>query len=222
MGAKNVFTPNIPKLDTKFYYNIPILPNNIWYNYDNSWLEQTLTKYVTFPIATSFYSEKYNDDITGNIKNEYNNITTKEDNDKYIIKQPRLLVVSVDVQAPATVSFDSYEYSERKCPICLSKDMDKNKKDKDPSKILIEHIKENHFNFVKMDKLKQLRLSTYDLHNTDSYDKNSQERHIMFYNEGIESEHVMASASIPIFYNYKKIVANKYNTQGKFMGSQER
>jgi hypothetical protein len=45
-----------------------------------------------------------------------------------------------------------------------------------------------------MDGLKQLRLSKYDEHKIDSYDHTGQEKHIIFYNEGIKSEHVMASA----------------------------
>jgi NTE family protein len=221
VGANNVFRPIIPKLDTKFYYNIPILPNNIWYNYDNSWLEKTLTKYVTFPITTSFYSENYDDNVSIKVNNEYNNLTAKDYNGKYVIKQPRLLVVSVDIQAGATVSFDSYEYSERKCPICLSKDIYQNKKEIELNQVLIQHIKTLHFDFVKMDQLKQLRLSTYeDPNNSDNYD--NKEKYVMFYNEGIKSEHIMASASIPIFYNYRKLVANKYDTQGNFLSNQER
>ena len=227
LGAKNVFSPSIPKLDTKFYYNIPTLPNNIWYNYDNSMLERTLGNYVTFPIATSYYSDNYNDDVgfKEKVSKKYDNIT-KETNTRHILKEPRLLVVSVDIQAGATVSFDSYEYSARKCPICPSKeedDDDKNKEDNIPTeKQLIEHVKEKHLDFVKMDGLKQLRLSKYDEHKIDSYDHTDQEKHIIFYNEGIKSEHVMASASIPIFYNYRKLVANKYHSQGEFLGKQER
>jgi len=224
LGAKNVFTPSIPKLDTKFYYNIPTLPNNIWYNYDNSMLERTLTKYVTFPISTSYYSDNYNDDdvVKDKISKRDDNIS-KETNTRYILKEPRLLVVSVDIQAGATVSFDSYEYSARKCPICPNKDEDKNEKNNyiSTENELIEHIKEKHLDFVKMDGLKHLRLSDYDDHKIDS-DLNDQEQHIIFYNEGIKSEHVMASASIPIFYNYRKLVANKYDRQGKLLGKQER
>lgn len=226
LGAKNVFSPSIPKLDTKFYYNIPTLPNNIWYNYDNSMLERTLGEYVTFPIATSYYSKNYNDDVDfkEKVSKKYNNIS-KETKTRQILKEPRLLVVSVDIQAGATVSFDSYEYSARKCPICPSKEEedDKNEEHNIPTEEqLIEHVKEKHLDFVKMDRLKQLRLSKYDEHKIDSYDHTDQEKHIIFYNEGIKSEHVMASASIPIFYNYRKLVANKYHSEGKFLGKQER
>jgi NTE family protein len=224
LGAKNVFTPSIPKLDTKFYYNIPTLPNNIWYNYDNSMLERTLTEYVTFPISTSYYSDNYNDDdvVKDKISKRDDNIS-KETNTRHILNEPRLLVVSVDIQAGATVSFDSYEYSARKCPICPSKDEDKDEKDNNipTENELIEHVKEKHLDFVKMDGLKHLRLSTYDDHKIDS-DHNDEEKHIIFYNEGIKSEHVMASASIPIFYNYRKLVANKYDSQGELLGKQER
>jgi hypothetical protein len=158
IGANNVFRPKIPKLDTKFFYNIPMLPNNIWYNYDNSWLEKTLTKYVTFPIATSFYSEYYNENITKKFNNESDNLREEEHNGKYIIKQPRLLIISVDIQAWATVSFDSYEYSERKCPICLKKDIYKNNNDIEFDNLLIQHLKEEHSDFVKMDNLKKIQI----------------------------------------------------------------
>jgi predicted acylesterase/phospholipase RssA len=224
IGVKNVFFPYMPKLDTKFYYNIPFLPNNIWYNYGNSWLENTLTKYVAFPIETSFYSENFNDDVISKINNEYEDDKVIKSKIRNIIKQPRLLVVSVDIQGGATVSFDSYEYSaKRKCPICPINKEDKTEEDNIPAgKGLIEHLKEKHSDLVKMDGLKQLRFTAYDNpNNIDNHDHNNQEKHIIFYNEGIQSDHVMASASIPIFYNYRKLMANKYD-QGKLIGNQER
>jgi NTE family protein len=55
-------------------------PSNMWYLYSNEPLKQSLEKFAKFPIATSY--EK---------------------------KEPRLLLVAVDVQEGSTVVFDSYE-----------------------------------------------------------------------------------------------------------------
>jgi predicted acylesterase/phospholipase RssA len=53
--------------------------SNIWYRYNNDGLRDSLKRFANFPISTSF--------------------------DK---KEPRLLVISVDVQEGETVTFDSY------------------------------------------------------------------------------------------------------------------
>jgi NTE family protein len=77
-GASNVFLPRLPpKIDYKFFDNF-IVPN-IWYQYDNSRLKETINRSIKFPIATSI--------------------------DK---KEPRLLAISVDVEEGETVTFDSY------------------------------------------------------------------------------------------------------------------
>jgi len=76
-GASNVFTPTTPRIDSKFLDNF-IIPN-IWYRYDNSRLNETISRSIKFPIATSI--EK---------------------------KEPRLLAISVDVEEGETVTFDSY------------------------------------------------------------------------------------------------------------------
>ena len=55
-------------------------PFNIWYLYSNEPLKRSLEKFAKFPIATSYQD-----------------------------KEPRLLLVSIDVQEGTTVVFDSYE-----------------------------------------------------------------------------------------------------------------
>jgi predicted acylesterase/phospholipase RssA len=77
-GAANVFSPSLPpRIDSKFFDNF-IIPN-IWYHYDNSRLNETISRSIKFPIATSI--------------------------DK---KEPRLLAISVNVEEGETVTFDSY------------------------------------------------------------------------------------------------------------------
>jgi predicted acylesterase/phospholipase RssA len=67
-----------PILDDRFFDNFGLL-NNTWYLYSNQPLKESLENYGKFPIATSFNQN-----------------------------QPRLLLVSVDVQEGAVVTFDSY------------------------------------------------------------------------------------------------------------------
>jgi NTE family protein len=56
--------------------------SNTWFRYDNHPLKENIEKFAKFPIATNY-----------------------EENDQ---RQPRLLLVSVDVQEGTTVTFDSY------------------------------------------------------------------------------------------------------------------
>jgi len=72
-----------PILDDRFFDNFGPL-NNMWYLYSNQPLRESLESFGKFPIATSF--------------NE---------------NQPRLLLVSVDVQEGAVVTFDSYPKNEQ-------------------------------------------------------------------------------------------------------------
>jgi len=67
-----------PILDDRFFDNFGPL-NNTWYLYSNQPLRESLESFGKFPIATSFDQS-----------------------------QPRLLLVSVDVQEGAVVTFDSY------------------------------------------------------------------------------------------------------------------
>lgn len=86
-GCPNVFSPNaFPKLDPKFLDNYVLPYNlipNIWYQYDNYPLKETIKNLIHFPLATNL--------------NE---------------KQPRLLLVSVDAEEGETVTFDSYKKAD--------------------------------------------------------------------------------------------------------------
>ena len=73
----------LPPFDDRFFDNFGVPINNTWYVYSNQPLKESLEKYAIFPIAT-----KYNEN------------------------QPRLLLVSVDVQEGSIVTFDSYEKDE--------------------------------------------------------------------------------------------------------------
>ena len=117
--------------------------NKFFDNYFNKWyrstydpLKESIGKYAKFPIATSF--------------------------DK---KQPRLLVISVDVLDAATVTFDSYEKPNGK------------------------------------------RESKYINYN----EKRENQKFIIEYDSGITIDYVMASASVPEFYDYTTIQVLKSN-----------
>jgi len=123
-------------------------PQNTWFRYDSKPLKRSLEKFARFPIATSFDANQ---------------------------RQPRLLLVSVDVQEGMTVVFDSY---------------------------------------VKDD---GQRKSEYGEYGSESgmmtNGKKNQYEHVIRYNEGITSDHVIASASVPINFNYTTILAE--NNQRK-------
>jgi NTE family protein len=72
-----------PILDDRFFDNFGPL-NNAWYLYSNGPLKESLENFTKFPIVTS-----------------------------YNLNQPRLLLVSVDVQEGAVVTFDSYPKDEQ-------------------------------------------------------------------------------------------------------------
>ena len=102
--------------------------------------------------------------------------------------EPRLLTVAVDVVEGATVTFDSYLYEGKKCLIC-EKDIGKDK--------LVEHVNRKHGASIKND----VRWSVYG---------DKEKRHAIFYEDGINVEHVIASTSIPIFYDYEEIDGHKF------------
>ena len=168
-GAPNVFSPEreSPIYDSKFFDNNALLPNNLWFRYDNQPLRESVKNYAKFPIATS------------------------SDNG-----EPRLLLVSVDVEEGETVTFDSYEYKGKECKIC-EKGFEEDNKKSDNNE-LIKHVCKDHRK-VSYKEGDVLRWSVYgDEHN----------RHAIFY-DGIEIDHVIASASVPLNYDYTKIKAIK-------------
>jgi predicted acylesterase/phospholipase RssA len=135
-GAPNVFSKLDVKYDNKFFDEFSP-PQNLWYRYDNQPLRKSLESFIPNPIKTN-YNEK--------------------------IKQPRLLIISVDVQEATSVVFDSYP------------------KDKDGS----------------------IRRSQYK---SDSQEDDEGVEKIIRYDRGIQPDHVIASASVPINYDYTTLEA---------------
>jgi NTE family protein len=109
-------------------------PLNLWYCYDNKPLKKSLERFARFPIATS-----------------------PENN------QPRLLLLSVDVQEGKQVIFDSYEK-------------------KDGS-----------------------RRSEYGKYFVQQDGREIGFQHLIKYDSGLRSEHVMASASFPVNFDYTRL-----------------
>jgi len=139
-GAPNVFSKPELKYDNKFFDEL-YPPQNLWYKYDNQPLKKSIELFIPHPIKTNY-------------------------NDK--IKQPRLLMISVDVQEGTSVVFDSYP------------------KDKDGN----------------------IRMSQYKSENQDDdVDNDESVQKTIKYNEGIKSEHIIASASVPINYDYTTLEA---------------
>ena len=135
-GAERVFSAPDIIYDKKFYDQ-----SNIGHRYSSKPLKDTIQGkkgiegFAKFPIATNV-----------------------DDN------EPRLLVISVDVQEGATVAFDSYP-------------------DKDGS-----------------------RKSEYGRYGLGFGGGTKEEyEHVIRYDDGIELEHVLASASVPLFYDYTVI-----------------
>ena len=120
-------------------------PSNVWYLYSNGPLKQSLEKFAKFPISTSY--EK---------------------------KEPRLLLVAVDVQEGSTVVFDSYE---------------------------------------KPDGSHKTEYGRYGM----EYAHNGNEgfEHVIRYKDGIEVEFVLASGSVPVNYDYTKLMVEDYSNKHK-------
>jgi NTE family protein len=126
-------------------------PSNVWYLYSNGPLKQSLEKFAKFPIATSY--------------------------DK---KEPRLLLVAVDVQEGSTVVFDSYE---------------------------------------KPDGSHKTEYGRYGM----EYAHNGNEgfENVIRYNNGIEVEFVLASGSVPVNYDYTKLMVENYRNEHKIKSENE-
>ena len=100
IGQTHVFLPKflspIPiQIYNKFYDFFPL--SGWWYQYDKEPLRRSIKEFAKFPISTNM------DDIN------------KKDNNRL---DPRLLLVSVDIEEGATVTFDSYPYTGNECQIC--------------------------------------------------------------------------------------------------------
>jgi len=129
-------------------------PSNMWYLYSNEPLKQSLEKFAKFPIATS-----------------------------YERKEPRLLLVAVDVQEGSTVVFDSYEKEDGS------------------------------------------RKTEYGRYGSEfAHDRNGNDEgfeHVIRYNNGIEVEFVIASGSVPVNYDYTKLLVENYSTEHKIKNENE-
>jgi len=126
-------------------------PSNMWYLYSNEPLKQSLEKFAKFPIATSY--EK---------------------------KEPRLLLVAVDVQEGSTVVFDSYEKADGS------------------------------------------RKTEYGRYGQEfAHNGNEGFEHVIRYNNGIEVEFVLASGSVPVNYDYTKLMVENYSNKHKIKNENE-
>lgn len=162
-GEPHVFTPSIPLANIKFLDFLN--PSGWWFRYSNEPLRSSISKFVKeFPIATS----------------------DKENNGK--MPEPRLLLVSVDVQEGATVTFDSHAYRDTKCKICEKECT---------NDTLIDHINKYHSPEQKYKKGNDIRWSVYG---------GKENRYVVFY-DGIELDHVIASSSVPLHYGYTEVQA---------------
>jgi NTE family protein len=84
-GAPNVFRPVPPILDNRFFDDW-FEPTNKWYQYENRPLRESIERYASFPISSTYDG--------------------RSEEEK---RQPRLLMVSVDVKSGAILTFDSYK-----------------------------------------------------------------------------------------------------------------
>ena len=126
-------------------------PSNVWYLYSNGPLKQSLEKFAKFPIATSY--EK---------------------------REPRLLLVAVDVQEGSTVVFDSYE---------------------------------------KADGSRKTEYGRYGME--FAHNGNEGFEHVIRYTNGIEVEFVLASGSVPVNYDYTKLMVENYSNKNKIKSESE-
>ena len=126
-------------------------PSNVWYIYSNEPLKRSLEKFAKFPIATSY--EK---------------------------KEPRLLLVAIDIQEGSTVVFDSYEKADGS------------------------------------------RKTEYGCYGQEfAHNGNEGFEHVIRYNNGIEVEFVLASGSVPVNYDYTKIMVENYSNKHKIKSENE-
>ena len=148
-----IFTgvPNVFKPSQSLTDKTYFDPSNVWYLYSNEPLKQSLEKFAKFPIATSY--EK---------------------------KEPRLLLVAVDVQEGSTVVFDSYEKADGS------------------------------------------RKTEYGRYGQEfAHNGNEGFEHVIRYNNGIEVEFVLASGSVPVNYDYTKIVVENYSNKHEVKNKNE-
>ena len=192
IGQPHVFSPKffspIPtKYYNKFYDFFPL--SSWWYQYDKEPLKRSISEFSKFGISA---------------------------NVDYIIKgenrlEPRLLLVSVDIDEGATVTFDSYPYVGKVCQICKLAAQNNSENSNTVSysetkykykKDLIEHINTSHRQNNVYTSLKNDSNIHWFVYEDDGK--------YLFYDNGIGLEHVIASASIPINYEFEIIGGHKF------------
>lgn len=129
-------------------------PVNTWYLYSNEPLKKSLEKFAKFPIATSYQNN-----------------------------EPRLLLVSVDVQEGTAVVFDSYE---------------------------------------KEDGTRKTEYGQYGPEFRRGGNDGEGYEHVISHNIGIEVDFVLASGSVPVNYDYTKLVVEDFNERQKIKSENEK
>ncbi len=155
-GTKRFIFEGVPKVFTpdKYFTDGRFLdPSNIWYLYSNDPLKKTLEKFVKFPIATSY--EK---------------------------KEPRLLLVAVDVQEGSTVVFDSYE---------------------------------------KADGTRKTEYGRYGAEFARPNIDHEGYEYVIRYEDGIEVDFVLASGSVPVNYDYTKLLVENNSNEHEVKNQNE-
>jgi NTE family protein len=185
LGAHNVFSPLAFGID-----NLPspiALPKMDYKFYNNS------------PSGPNNLWFRYSNEPLKNIlKTKYitSPVATSE-------TDPRLLVIAIDVQEGKTVAFDSYPDMSRKCRICSQDFNDPKKSDKKSNQDLVKHVFQDHRGGSNRGDQQLLHWSVYG--NEESG------RHAIFYDQGVGIEQILASASVPVNYNYTKLEATEFS-----------
>jgi len=217
IGQTHVFVPRfsspVPtQIYNKFYDFFPL--SSWWYQYDKEPLKRSIKEFASFPISTDI-----NIDDINKTDNEHKNRWTEVG--KWLTDHrldPRLLLVSVDIDEGATVTFDSYPYIGKECQICKSVKTENNSVNVNNNnnvsneeinnnfenpEDLIEHINKLHRQNYRYRTLKNSKNIHWSVYNDDNDGK------CLFY-DGIELEHVIASASIPKNYAFEVIDGHKF------------
>jgi NTE family protein len=199
--SKEYFDTQASDESARRYFSIPELllrgANNVFsplaFGIDNLHSPIALPKmdykfYSNSPLAPNNLWFRYtNDPLKQILKMKY--ITSPiSTNDKD--GDPRLLVIAVDVQQGETVAFDSYpDMRSTTCRICRKPCKD--------NKDLLNHVFTHH-DHQRNNQGDELRWSVYG-------NERDGRKNAIFYNQGLDVEHILASASVPVNYDYSKL-----------------
>jgi NTE family protein len=193
-GANNVFQPLAFGIHDFFSPIALAKPDFKFYdNIENLWF-----RYGNLPLRRLLLNQNYL--LQPSIKSDSDSDSEELEDSSVLVKpkEPRLLLVTVDVETGTTVTIDSYSYpyKENECKIC--------KKSYDN---IIDHIEYDHKIPCKgtADSF-SLRWSGYRDKENNSY---------IIIHDGITIDHILASASVPIHYDYQKINVWKFKHQNK-------